>query len=98
MIGHVADLYGEAGKHSFDRQLWFHRNTDLIKGVALGLTDGWLNADKPFAFLAACIELKAFAEHGPGFVTHLPVLRSMPHAVASSTSARCCAMRSTRRW
>ena len=73
LVGSVADLYGVAGKSDIDRELWFYQNTDLIKRVALGLTDEWQKAEKPFAFLAACIELKAFSEHGLGFVTHLPV-------------------------
>lgn len=34
---------------------------------------GWMKADKPFCFLAACFEWSDFMEQGDSFVSHLPV-------------------------
>jgi DNA-directed RNA polymerase len=38
-----------------------------------GSLPGWRNADKPFAFVAACIEWSQARKDGDGFNTHLPI-------------------------
>jgi Autographiviridae RNA polymerase len=55
------------------RRQWCDDNRDLIEKTAGLESEDWLNADKPFAFLAACIELVEAAKVGPGYITRLPL-------------------------
>jgi DNA-directed RNA polymerase len=60
------------------RVAWTDKNAFLIDAIAadpMAKTSlaVWTNADKPFLFLAACLELSAAAAAGPEFVTHLPI-------------------------
>jgi DNA-directed RNA polymerase len=41
--------------------------------VARGGLEFWTKADKPFLFLAACVELTKAMSFGPGYVCSLPV-------------------------
>jgi DNA-directed RNA polymerase len=73
---HVANTEGKTDKESWpDRQRWVAKHRDDIVRVAadpVGTFDLWRNADKPFAFVAACREL-AQAWDNPRFETHLPI-------------------------
>jgi DNA-directed RNA polymerase, mitochondrial len=54
---------------------WVEENRDLIKAAADAPMEykWWIDADKPFLFLAACMELRAVLAHGPGYISHLPL-------------------------
>lgn len=75
---HVANC-GDFGKISkrpiAERIEWVDANIEQIKLYAeIPLKElGWTNADKPFLFLAACMELASAIAHGPDYVTRLPV-------------------------
>ena len=56
-----------------ERRKWVDENWDLIERTAKQETEHWLKAEKPLAFLAACIELVAARNGGPSYVTHLPI-------------------------
>ena len=60
-----------------DRIRWTKEHDDLIKRVATdphgSFEEGWRNADKPFAFVAACQELSRVHKNGTDFETHLPI-------------------------
>jgi DNA-directed RNA polymerase len=59
-----------------ERVRWCEVNEHMIRDVArdpIGTVETWKNADKPFLFVAACIELTEALENGPTFVTTLPV-------------------------
>ena len=63
-------------KQSFDdRVAWVDRNLSPIAAVASDPLSElwWTNADKPFMFLAACLELVDALEEGPTYITRLPV-------------------------
>lgn len=59
-----------------ERVAWVDENISAIQNVAeqpLTYTAWWTKADKPFLFLAACLELAAALATGLTYVTHLPV-------------------------
>jgi DNA-directed RNA polymerase len=74
---HAANCFGEVGKKPWaDRLRWAKQHTDLIERVAAdpqGSFDHWRNADKKFAFVAACIELSRARKDPAGFTAHLPI-------------------------
>jgi DNA-directed RNA polymerase len=73
---HAANCYGEDKKPWRDRISWAKENFDLIERVAAdpkGSFDYWCEADKQFAFVAACIELSRARKNPTGFETHLPI-------------------------
>jgi DNA-directed RNA polymerase, mitochondrial len=59
------------------RVAWVDANLDKIEDAAVNplgrMMAWWKEADSPFLFLAACIELFEALACGPQFVTHLPV-------------------------
>jgi DNA-directed RNA polymerase, mitochondrial len=58
------------------RQKWVAENKDKILKIATdpdGTFKDWSEADKPFAYVAACRELKAAWEDQKGFDSHLPI-------------------------
>lgn len=75
---HVANCgdFDKISKKSFDERVaWVNENQDLIYAIARkpGLTKKfWHSADKPFCFLAACIEFAGYMEEGEDYVCHLP--------------------------
>ena len=73
---HLANVFG-IDKVSFkDRINWVKANTEAILDSADNPLDGqryWTTADKPWMALAACIEWKGYSEHGPDFISHLPI-------------------------
>ena len=77
---HVANRgdFGGVSKKPFHQRIeWVNSNLDLIKATAeqpQATADWWWKADKPFSFLAGCLELAAAIKNGTGgFVTHLPI-------------------------
>jgi hypothetical protein len=84
---HCANCEGSTDKESYgERQKWVAKNKDKILKIAAdpdGTFDdfciggqpanGWREVDKPFAYVAACRELKAAWEDQKGFKSHLPI-------------------------
>jgi DNA-directed RNA polymerase len=78
---HVANCgdFNKISKRPFEeRAQWTTDNLDLIRDAAefplsMSSRDWWRQADKPFLFLAACMELISAMGCGPKFVTTLPV-------------------------
>jgi DNA-directed RNA polymerase len=73
-----AGLFGETDKEELSiRRQWVIDNADKIISTANSpLQDTWwTDADKPFSFLAWCIEYRDFAEtdFDPKFITTLPI-------------------------
>lgn len=73
-----AGLYGYDKADLDDRADWVRRHRDEIRRVARApLTskakEFWCKADEPWCFLAFCFEWAAFLDHGPGYVSRLPV-------------------------
>jgi len=52
---------------------WTLTNWDLIERTAKLETDRWLEAEKPFAFFAACLEVYTARTTEPEFITRLPI-------------------------
>ena len=75
---HLANCgdFDKISKKSFDdRVAWVNENQRAIYAIANKpmLTRKWWHAaDKPFCFLAACIEFARFMEEGDDYVCHLP--------------------------
>ena len=71
----VFGVFGE-DKCSMDARLdWVEENEARILQVGDDpLSDlWWQHADKPFQFLAFCLEYTAFQREGWGYVSHLPI-------------------------
>ena len=74
---HLANCYWKKDKVSFEgRARWVNEHEREI----IAFADNpfrphrfWDEADKPWMFLAACLEWKDFREQGPDFLSHLPV-------------------------
>jgi DNA-directed RNA polymerase, mitochondrial len=63
-------------KQPFDQRVaWVNSNIEKLKDYAWTplFNLGWTKAEAPFQFLGACIELSAALEHGPSYVTRLPI-------------------------
>jgi hypothetical protein len=72
---HAANTYGQDKISYDDRVKWVEQHRNRIARVAADPNasfEFWSNADKPFAFAAACREL-ASAQNNPGFITTLPL-------------------------
>jgi DNA-directed RNA polymerase len=74
---HMANCYWRKKKVGFEKRLaWVYEHEKEIIDFAenpLRAHPFWDEADKPWCFLAACIEWKGYREQGPGFISHLPV-------------------------
>jgi DNA-directed RNA polymerase, mitochondrial len=73
-----ANLFGEVDKGTIqDRVQWIEKHEQKILSVAKTPFDDkwWHQADKPFQFLAWCMEYKNFAEtdYDASFITTLPI-------------------------
>jgi DNA-directed RNA polymerase len=73
---HGANKYGE-DKCSYDERVaWITARRDQWCAAArdpIGFRDVWKDADKPYQFLAFCIEYAGALEHGPSFRSRLPI-------------------------
>ena len=59
-----------------DREQWVLDNHDQILAVAVDYQstfDHWSKADKPFQYLAACLEYARWVDEGDDFVSYIPV-------------------------
>jgi DNA-directed RNA polymerase, mitochondrial len=58
-----------------ERKQWCDDNSQMITNIASEplVHTSWMNADKPFLFLAACFELSMAWAQGSSFITQLPV-------------------------
>jgi DNA-directed RNA polymerase len=78
---HLANCgdFGKVSKKSFDARIhWCMENLDKISAVAddpKATFDWWSQADKPFCFVAACIDMIAAWETGnaPAYMSSLPI-------------------------
>lgn len=72
---HVANTFGFDKAPLSDRVAWVLENEGRILEAALRPLDGdrwWTEADKPWSFLAGCLEWAGYRIAGPEFVSHLP--------------------------
>ena len=72
---HGANCWGEDKSRLDARVAWVADNEDMIIEIAenpKGTTNLWGKADKPWLFLAFCLEWSAYRWEGFGFVSHLP--------------------------
>ena len=71
---HGANLYGNDKVSLNDRELWAWDFADEANKIVDNPYDNrlWLEADKPFQFLAWCYEISALVRQGWGFETRLP--------------------------
>ena len=72
---HGSNMFGYDKVDFESRVNWVDENENAIISTARDpLSDRfWETADKPWQFLAFCMEWKSFKELGYGFTTHLPV-------------------------
>lgn len=59
-----------------DRYQWVLQNTEMLVEIGNdpdGTRELWLAADKPFSFLAACVEWAGYQRQGESFVSYLPI-------------------------
>ena len=72
----LANLYGEDKLTLDERAAWADRHKTDILAVADNPMKylWWTTADKPWQFLAACLEWDGFMREGESFLSHLPVL------------------------
>lgn len=76
---HIAGTgdFDKVSKESFDKRIeWTHANTAMIEEIGNdpeGTIEQWACADKPFSFVAACIEWARFKREGTECVSHLPI-------------------------
>lgn len=54
---------------------WAYDNEEMFISIATDWRNDrrWVQADDPFGFLRFCMEWKGLADHGPGFISHMPV-------------------------
>lgn len=72
---HLANAWGEDKSSLEARVAWVEAHSPRILATAADpLADlWWTEADKPFQFLAACLEWAGWKTEGEAFVSHLPV-------------------------
>ena len=70
-----ANLFGEDKVSLQERVNWAEQNKEKIIACADDPLSNtwWQEADKPFQFVAWCLEVKEFWQQGLGFISHLPV-------------------------
>lgn len=73
---HGANLFGVDKISLEDRISWVEdHNEDIQAAAADPLANGWwMEADKPWQFLAFCLEWSEFLAHGLGYQSRLPVV------------------------
>lgn len=76
---HIANCgdFQKISKKSFqERYEWVLANSYWLKTIGedpYGTIDDWSLADKPFGFLAGCIEWAGYCHSGEDFISHLPI-------------------------
>jgi DNA-directed RNA polymerase len=73
---HVANMFGYDKVSLAERQAWTREHSDRIRTMAENPLEDlwWTEADKPFQFLAACIEWYGYLQEGESYMCHLPIL------------------------
>ena len=71
----VANKFGIDKLTLKQRVKWVEENRQEIERIGSGDLRGrlWKEADEPFAFFAACREIRGMWNHGSGFVSSLPI-------------------------
>lgn len=72
---HGANVYGY-DKESYDNRIkWVNEREEIFKGYAQDpiTNQGWAEADKPFQFLAWCLEYAEYLNNPTSFITHIPI-------------------------
>lgn len=75
-LANCGDFNGVSKRSLEERFTWTIDNENLITSVAndpYATVETWSKADKPFQFVAACIEYAGFLEVGECFVSHIPI-------------------------
>lgn len=72
---HLANTWGNDKVSFADRELWAELSTPWILEVAADpiANTKWMEADKPFGFLAACFEWAKYIEVGEDHISHIPI-------------------------
>lgn len=72
---HLANTWGNDKVSFADRELWAELSTPWVLEVAADpiTNTKWMEADKPFGFLAACFEWAKYIELGEDHCSHLPI-------------------------
>lgn len=72
---HTCNVWGLDKLALDERVKWAYDNSMNILNYTLNPLEnrGWMEADKPFGFLAACYEWVGYMFHGADWVTHLPI-------------------------
>lgn len=73
---HGANMYGNDKLPYADRVKWIDDNREMLEQLAsdpLSYREAWANADKPWQFLAWCLEYKGYLNDGQNFVSYLPI-------------------------
>lgn len=73
---HGANCFGKDKVSYDDRVAWVAENSEYIRRTAddpMRNKDWWSNADKPWQFLAWCMEYKRYLKEGDAMVSFLPV-------------------------
>lgn len=73
---HGANKFGTDKCSNDDRVAWIEERRDqwiMAASDPVGYRDAWKDADKPYQFLAFCIEYAAAVEVGPTFKSRLPI-------------------------
>ena len=72
---HLANTYGEDKCSLDDREKWALDNKEMILNCSEAPHEdrSWIHADKPFQFLAACMEFSKVEQYGLGYESNLPI-------------------------
>ena len=72
---HVANTHGEDKLPFTKRLAWVELHEKEILAIAENPLENrdWINADKPFCYLAACLDYAGYLKEGLAHVSHLPV-------------------------
>jgi len=72
---HLSNCYGNDKVSLEDRVKWVEDNEEAILAVAADPYSNkmWVDADKPWQFLAACFEWAGFKAEGWGYISTLPI-------------------------
>lgn len=75
-IANSGDFQKISKKSFAERHEWVLAHSAWIKEIGdnpYDTVDEWACADKPFAFLAGCVEWAAYCKHGNEYVSHIPI-------------------------
>lgn len=73
---HGANMFGNDKLPYMERVKWVDDNQEVLAQIAsdpLSYRESWANADKPWQFLAWCLEYKGYLNDRQNFVSYLPI-------------------------